>query len=113
MRSSPLDELLKFLEEDISSELEAENLTSWLLNAGNRDLGTALQEFSQDELEAMKEEILDGTRATLSIDISDTLLEYLETLTSESEEEDKDDDEYESDDDDDSSDNEDEDDDDY
>lgn len=95
MRGSPLDEFVKFLEEDITAELEAENLASWVLNACNKDLTVIFQEFTDDELEAIKEEILDGNRATLSIDISDLLLDQLETLTSDSEDSEDSEDEYE------------------
>lgn len=93
MRNSSLEELLKILEEDTTSEMENEGLSSWLLNATNKDITSFLEEFSPSALNSIKEDLLDGSRALLQIDITDALLEHLESLEASSDEDSSDDEE--------------------
>ena len=90
-----LEEMLETLGENALAELESQGLASWTIGAAGESLTELLGSYSLADLEELREELLEGGKAQVTIDLSDAIINYLneEIETREEQEADEDDEE--------------------
>jgi hypothetical protein len=92
-----LEEMLETLGENALAELESQGLASWTIGAAGESLTELLGSYSLADLEELREELLEGGKAQVTIDLSDAIINYLneEIETREEQEADEEDEEEE------------------
>lgn len=91
METKSLEDLLDAFGESMTTEAQAQGLETWSIGASGENIADVLQGYSVDELEELREEILDGQKIQVMIDLSDSFLALLDELIENAEEEDEED----------------------
>lgn len=98
MQTKSLEDLLDLFGENITTEATAQGLESWSIGASGENIVDLLQGYSLDDLEELREEILDGQKIQVMLDLSDSFLAAIEEIIENGQEEDDEElDEYEED----------------
>lgn len=92
MGSKSLEDLLDAFAENITAEASSQGLDTWSIGASGENIADSLQGYTLDDLEELREEILDGQKIQVMVDLSDSFLALLDELIENSAEEDEDDD---------------------
>ena len=94
-----LEEIIEELKENIESELDSSGLDQWALNASGMDLKESFDEYSTEDLQELKQNIMEGLNIEVTIELTGPALQCIkEILVDRSEQDiyDEDDDEVES-----------------
>lgn len=75
-----LEEMLESLRESIENELGSEGLATWTLNASGLNFADTLNSYPLVDLEDLRDEIVEGNKVEVTIDLSDAIVAYLDEL---------------------------------
>lgn len=96
-----LEELLESLKENLEAELLSQGLATWTIGASGSDFSESLNGYSLEDLEQLREEILEGSKVEVTIDLSDAVVARLDDLIEQAQaeeaDEEDDDEDYETD----------------
>jgi len=88
MNAKSFEDLLDLFGENISAEATSQGLETWSIGASGENVADAFQGYSLDDLEELREEILDGQKVQVVVDLSDSFLAFLEEMIENNQEED-------------------------
>lgn len=85
-----LEEMLDSLREGIETELDSEGLASWSLNASGLNISDGLEYYEVEDLKELRAEIREGAKVELTIDLSEYLLNSIDSLIEENDQQERD-----------------------
>ena len=80
-----LEEMLDSLREGMETELDSEGLASWTINTAGVNFVDNLEYYSLEDLRDLRDEIREGSRVEVVIDLSEYLLDSVNNIISEHE----------------------------
>ena len=93
-----IEDLLETLSENITIEANSQGLETWSIGASGENFADNFQSYTLDDLEELREEILEGQKIQMTIDLSECLLTLIEQMIESNQEnydnEDDDEEEY-------------------
>ena len=85
-----LEEMLESLREGIESELDAEGLSTWSINASGINFADNLEYYNLEDLKELANEISEGSRVEVTVDLSDVLLQSINQILAVQEDQERD-----------------------
>lgn len=75
-----LEQMLETLKEAMESELESEGIATWSINSAGVNVVDNLEYYDFEDLKQLQEEIQEGSRVEITIDLSEHLLDSINRI---------------------------------
>ena len=85
MKTVTLEEMLDGLKDNTESELEQKGLSEWSIEAAGFDFADEFKGYGTEDLEDLRDELLNGAAIEVTIDLSTAVLTHIEAIISDRE----------------------------